>query len=449
MKRKLIIYFILIIAFLILIFVLNQVKDINKNSFEQEAEIEQTTKNYISYQDEKPYHDLDLLSKYFSSWSLYTANWSENNCDIDKMMVVDVAPWEDTIRQNLSENTLYKLSTWSYLVSYEYGINLPNCSWIIWNSETKIFSSWDIKDVIWIINSKNSSNIVLDSLFLDWKKEDKNINYLIFLNAVNNSSFSNIVLENSSLNSFYIWNSIYNNFSNISWKNNDFSMLLNSSSYNDFRDISFHSFSAWIHLNNSNYNKISNLYVITDKLKENDCLNLFLSNYNVVNNAYLISWWHDSLELNNSSRNSINNSKLISSGSSWINIVAHSNNNILSNLEISDNYAWIWVIDSDNNILNNIYSHNNSYYGIILQNSIKNVYYGSNNFYSNSYVNAIWEFYPWRDYVGVFAKPFLSTRKPKEDSLNQIKPVFWSSWSIDTFWEEFVDFDTSKKLWDF
>jgi len=451
--------------------------------------------NFIDswFWDQSP-NSCDIMSALYGTWldredtTSYTKNWTWSMniafCDIENMQVINIEPWIDTLPQDLQNYTVYILSWWNYILSWNSTVNLGNCNAIITKNNTWYFYSTGKIDQL--LYAKNKSNVILQWLeingtwnWFDWShtKNDywinfdgdnkNNVNTLFYNVGVYNNQnqwiYLRRLMSNNSLTSIFVYN-------NSNW------IEINQSNNNNLYNIKSFNNSNWIELYNSSNNNLNNLIlywnnywlkkyyssnnlVYDSKIFDNDYDWIYLrsSNWNHLKNLIIYDNKNNWVYFNWASSNVLEKSEIYNNNN-WIKYYNYSNYNTIKNLTIFNNYTnWLefsYAVQSNNsfsnsqifnnkigmlltsglsgNIFDNISIYNNSSYWISLW-SDKRL---KNNIFHNLsvYNNTKW-FYNIYNITGNFIYW----------SLN----LFWNSWDIDWSFDDFIFWDSNdySYLW--
>jgi hypothetical protein len=340
--------------------------------------------------------DLTLI---YRTWSKYIENWDNNTCDYKNMNIVTLLPGTDTIPSNLSENTIYTLAPWDYIVSWKRIMN--NCTALIWdkNNPAKLYSNTEITSE-GILDIRPKEWIIIYWIDIDWESDgawnthNKNITAVNFRFS-KNLSINNVELTNSNVwLYFYASTNIniintkasYNNlswfytywsgdmlFENINTNNNGGNWIFTNASWTSQWDNIFKNITAndntenWIRIYGNEWRKLTNIIThnnLADGINIFYWLNTYLDTIESYEN------WAKWVNIQHETWLSLTNIKAYNNISTWLytyavwNIIANS-------IETYDNLSsgFYNLSEKWTNYYTNINSHNNTDYWFYIRNS--------------------------------------------------------------------------------
>jgi len=305
----------------------------------------------------------------------YTSGWLSNSCNPIAISVVYVSPGTNTLPATLLANTVYVLSSGSYMMNYRYNgisnIINGNCTAVVGVGDVTLYTSRYNTDVLY---STSKAYTVIDNIKIDGASNG--ISYKgtrnsrgIYFNSSSNNTIRNIESFNTQSNGVNI-NGTYNKALNITTYNNTsngFALIGNYSttdsvisygngaggyylngSYNTIKNtIVYNNATYGVYINTASYNTFERLtsynnYSFGIYFQSSACINNTINNAQVFNNSDAGIY----IETLNIQKTSINNSAFFNNSSHGI-----------------------YINNSSGTILNNIISYNNSNYGIYFANT--------------------------------------------------------------------------------
>jgi len=298
----------------------------------------------------------------------YTSWWVENNCDPMNMNVQYIdnydTSWPNAIPEQLVENTMYVLQSWSHITSRS--IIMTWCTAIIGSGDVTIYTDTYLENGTLL--GQNTQNAIIDNINIDglndglWLTHEKNGRW-IYLVTSSDNTVNGVKTYNAIDGMSFFNNSDYNTIANIQSydNNNDGIAIIAGSDNNTIDNTQTHNNgSRWIYIaGDSNENSINNN-----------------TSYGNTNGIVIYSY---------ADGNQINDSQEYNNAQYGIYITSYSNENIIDNTQSYNNAIWV-AIDSNanNNTINNTQLYNNNGYGAYIHNSSSNNVINNTQVYNNN-----------------------------------------------------------------
>lgn len=383
----------------------------------------------------------------FATWSIYIDSWSNNTCNPYTMNIVELSPWLDTIPQNLLSDNIYRLSAWDYRLTRS--VNLASCLGIIW--EWDVFIKAD--DNIWntfLASWWSKENIIISGLNFDWWYPSYSITGSIVWNWLNNSSLNNIRTYNT-----------YNDWVKIVW---DYNLINNLKTYNNetwlsiewnnniLNNIISYSNINWIVFYNSIRNSVSNSQLFNNSIS----LNLFETSFNVFSNFSIYS---DNDNIWALSMDGLPPTPLWSDNNIFVDFNLYNNNiAIKSILSEWNNYYWTYKLfwnTIGTSWLNPWIWHSLLSDGVLDSTDVYSVLFSTNVsiWWWNSNLPWIQVNPPWTPHTVTenlnLTWPFIWTETYTFGSSipMQTRPLKYDWATLEYFWIDWNDYDTTKSIW--
>jgi len=291
-------------------------------------------------------------------WDIRTAYTQErtgNNCATWNISIVNVQNYAvsgiNSLPQTLAANTIYVLSSWTYITSGQINYN-GNCTAVIWKWNVKMYSSIALNgasSVSAMFKSNGKNNIILSDIKIDWLQD----------------WFGSYRYNWDVSSGNWYWIYFYN------MKNGTINAI--SSSNNRY----------WLQIQTTESVVVSNSLMYNNwvygiELLSNTSPNYFVNNQVFDNKSV---WFY----MGNSTWQIISNSQFYNNTFQWI-ILSNANNSVISNcMSYNNNRYWLRLqSNSSNNIINNSRFYNNSNTGVFIESWLNNKYYGNIKLFNNS-----------------------------------------------------------------
>ncbi len=366
--------------------------------------------------------DCEIISALYGTWiwdiTAYTDHRSgyDYSCSIGtgNMNVEHVLPWTGTIPENLTENTIYVLNSWDYLIPYSGGVNMSGCNAIVWNGNVYIYSTWVLDIAFWMIGNNSNEYWIIDNIDIDgeqWHSLSWKNYYWVFFNSwANNWTINNI--------------STYNNAENwIYFKDSSYFKIIDSDIYNNSEN--------WIYVFQSSWQLIDNVSVYNNS----KWILVRQSNSSIVDNSrvYNNRWYGIRLD--------------------------HLDKWVLNNTQVYNNMYWVYFGDISGWVINNVDTYNNMYWLYLwysMNTTIYDIKIYNNNFWIYNWASTGWQYY-WE--LNMFDNTTMFVWTSWDDQYltkwlaidTWIQNLWRSTWTINTWWCMSCDRYTNPKnnLWIF